>query len=171
MRFIQTRRITTAVLLGLLCSAASFAQSSACDLDSSGSTNVVDVTRAVNMALGTTACTANVEGPSTCTVITVQRVVNAALGQPCVTYNAGTRSVLLTWLSSPSAGVAGYNVYRRVGSTGTFTKINTSTVTSLAFTDRSVSLGTTYQYAVTAIDALGNESSLSTAATAVIPAS
>lgn len=171
MRSNQTCRAAMVTVLTLAWSGAAFAQSTACDLDNSGATNVVDVTRAVNMALGTTACTANVEGPQTCTIITVQRVVNAALGQPCVTYNASTRSVRLTWLSSPSSGVTGYNVYRRVGTTGTFAKVNTSTVTALFFVDSSVAPGTTYQYAVTAIDALGNESAQSATATAVIPAS
>ncbi len=171
MRLKQNRRISTAVILALLGSSAAFAQSSACDLDNSGSTNVVDVTRAVNMALGTQTCTANVEGPTTCTVVTVQRVVNAALGQPCVTYNSATRSVTLNWLASPSSGVSGYNVYRRVGTTGNYTKINTALVNALTFTDSSVALSTTYQYAVTAVDVSGNESPLSSPATAVIPAS
>ena len=40
------------------------------------------------MALGTEACTANVEGRATCTLVTVQRVVNASKGKTCVTYNS-----------------------------------------------------------------------------------
>src|SRR6478609_7277929 len=150
MRLKQTRRISTAVMLALMWSGAAFAQT-ACDLDNSGATNVVDVTRAVNMALGTQACTANVEGPQTCTVVTVQRVVNAALGQPCVTYTASTRSVTLNWQQSPSSGVSGYNVYRRVGTSGNYTKINSSLVNALTYNDASVALGTTYQYAISAV--------------------
>jgi fibronectin type 3 domain-containing protein len=97
--------------------------------------------------------------------------VNAALGQPCVTYNQSTRTVTLNWSASTSSGVAGYNVYRRVGTTGTYTKINTSLVTALTFTDSSIALSTTYQYAVSALDNSGNESAMSSPATAVIPAS
>jgi hypothetical protein len=170
MRLKQTRPISTVVAMALVWTGAAFAQSTACDLDSSGTTNVVDVTRAVNMALGTTACTADVEALNTCTIITVQRVVNAALGQPCVTYNSSTRSVTLNWQASTSLGVTGYNVYRRVGTSGTYTKINTSPVTALTFRDSSVTLNTTYQYAVSALDVSGNESALSSPATAVIPA-
>lgn len=170
MRLKQTNRISSAVVVALLWSGAAFAQT-ACDLDGSGATNVVDVTRAVNMALGTQPCTANVEGPQTCTVVTVQRVVNAALGQPCVTYNASTRSVTLNWQQSPSSGVSGYNVYRRTGTSGNYTKVNSSLVNGLTYTDSTVTLGSTYQYAISAVDVLGNESAMSNPATAVIPAS
>ena len=39
-----------------------------CDLNQDGVVNSADVTLAVNMALGTNTCSANVEGPNTCTV-------------------------------------------------------------------------------------------------------
>jgi hypothetical protein len=165
------RRMSAAVTVVLwVSSGIAAAQSTACDLDKNGSTNVVDVTQAVNMALGSQSCTASVEGPNTCTVVTVQRIVNAALGQPCVTYNSSTHSVSLNWLASPSSGVDGYNIYRRVGTSGTFTKINSTPIKGTTYTDSSVSLNTTYQYAATSVDVNGNESALSAAATAVIPA-
>jgi chitodextrinase len=171
MRLKQTCQISTVLVFALTWSGTAYAQSTACDLDNSGTTNVVDVTRAVNMALGTAPCTANVEGPQVCTVVTVQRIVNAALGQPCVTYNQSTHSVTLNWSASSSSGVTGYNVYRRVGTTGSYTKINTAVVTALTFSDSSIALSTTYQYAVSAVDNAGNESALSNPATAVIPGS
>jgi hypothetical protein len=58
---------------------------SACDVNSDGTTNVVDVQQEVNQALGTTNCTADINKDGQCTVIDVQRVVNAALGGQCVT--------------------------------------------------------------------------------------
>ncbi len=58
---------------------------SACDLNFDGVVSVLDVQLAVNMSLGTTPCTANINGPGVCAVTTIQRVVNAALGGPCVT--------------------------------------------------------------------------------------
>jgi hypothetical protein len=58
---------------------------SACDLNFDGTTSVLDVQLAVNMSLGTTPCTANINGPNVCEVTTIQRVVNAALGGACVT--------------------------------------------------------------------------------------
>jgi fibronectin type 3 domain-containing protein len=67
--------------------------------------------------------------------------------------------------------VSGYNVYRRVGTSGNYTKINSSLVNGLTYNDASVALGTTYQYAISAVDILGNESAMSTPATAVIPTS
>ena len=58
---------------------------SACDLNFDGVISVLDAQLAVNMSLGTTPCTANVNGQGVCEVTTIQRVVNAALGGPCVT--------------------------------------------------------------------------------------
>lgn len=156
-------------VLAVLPVANLYGQSAACDLDGNGAVNVVDVTRAVNMVLGTLGCSAQVEGPNVCTVVTVQRVVNAALGQPCVTYNAATHSVVLTWLPSPSAGVVGYHIYRRVAG-GTLAKITTAPVAGTTYTDRAISSGTTYYYAATSVDASGNESPLSAEATVIVPA-
>lgn len=163
------RRLTCGFALSLLLANAAFAQSSACDLDTSGSVNVVDVNRAVSMALGTTPCTASVEALNTCTIVTVQRVVNTALGQPCVAYNSMTRTVGLNWLASPSAGVVGYNVYRRLTPSGTRVKLNSALVTGTTFTDTTIQLGLTYYYSATAVGTGGVESTESPQASAVIP--
>jgi HYDIN/CFA65/VesB-like, Ig-like domain len=74
-------------------------------------------------------------------------------------------SVLLSWSPSASA-VAGYRVYRDNGS-GLLAL--TSVIPDLAYTDTSVVSGSTYHYAVTAVDAAGAESTLSNEVTAVIP--
>ena len=57
---------------------------SACDVNLSGATNVVDVQLQVNQAMGVAACTSDLNRDGVCNVIDVQRDVNAALGGPCV---------------------------------------------------------------------------------------
>ena len=75
-------------------------------------------------------------------------------------------SVSLSW--DPSAtSVTGYRVYRDDGSG--FLPL-TSVIAGLNYTDATVVSGVTYHYAVTAVDAVGDESSFSNQATAVIPA-
>jgi hypothetical protein len=169
----RRRTLAVSVLISIfaLTNIAS-AQSNACDLDSSGGTNVVDVNRAVSMVLGTMPCTANVEAPNTCSIVTVQRVVNAALGQSCVSYGGGvSHSVGLAWLPSISVGLVGYNIYRSTTPTGSPTRLNSSPITGTSFSDTSVQAGQTYYYSATSTDGTGNESTFSTQVVAVIPAS
>jgi fibronectin type 3 domain-containing protein len=71
-----------------------------------------------------------------------------------------TYSVNLYW--NASTDVSGYNVYRSTTSNGTYTKINTALDPNTAYTDGSVASGTTYYYEATAVNASGQESSLST---------
>jgi len=54
-----------------------------CDLNNDGLVNSLDVGLAIQMALGSIACTADLDGNGTCEVVDMQRVANAALGQPC----------------------------------------------------------------------------------------
>jgi hypothetical protein len=74
-------------------------------------------------------------------------------------------SVVLSWGPSPTS-VVGYRVYRDNGSG--FSPL-TSVIPDLTYTDTTVVSGNTYLYAVTAIDAVGDESPFSNEATAVIP--
>jgi hypothetical protein len=149
---------------------ATWAQTSACDLNQDASVNVVDVQLATNMTLSLAPCTANVYGPNVCNIIVVQRVTNAALGGSCVT-GTGTvaHSVTLSWLASTSSGVVGYNLYRGTTSGGPYTKVTSSLVAGLGYTDNNVVAGQTYYYVATAVDGSSNESAYSTPATAVIP--
>jgi hypothetical protein len=56
-----------------------------CDLNGDGSINILDVSIAVNQALGKTACTtADLQMNGKCDVIDVQRIVTASLGGACV---------------------------------------------------------------------------------------
>jgi hypothetical protein len=57
------------------------------------------------------------------------------------------------WDPSPSADVAGYNVYRKTGQAGSWTLLNTSgVVRNTRYRDTGVTLGQTYFYRVTVID-------------------
>jgi hypothetical protein len=155
------------MLIGLLVLLPGIAQpQSACDLNGDSTVNVADVQLSVNMALGLVPCTANIAGQGVCNVVTVQRVVNTVLGGTCVV----NHSVSLNWTASTST-VAGYNVYRATTSGGPYTKLNSSVVTGVAYTDSTVQSGLTYYYVTTAVDASGSESAFSNQATAIVPAS
>jgi hypothetical protein len=156
-------------LVGLfsLCSLSYAATFSPCDLNQDGVVNSVDVTLAVNMALGTTQCTASVEGADVCTVITVQRVVNASEGGVCVTYN--THGVTLNWAASASPNISGYDVYRGSSASGPFTMVNPTLVSGTTYFDSSVTGGQTYYYVVTAVNSSGTQSGYSTPVSASIP--
>ena len=80
--------------------------------------------------------------------------------------NVNENSVTLNWSSSTdNIAVTGYNVYRD--------GVKLSAVTDTTYTDSSLSSGSTYVYAVTAVDSAGNESlqsvSLSITTVVVIP--
>jgi hypothetical protein len=79
-------------------------------------------------------------------------------------------TVSLTWVASTSPNVVGYNVYRRTGTTGSFTQINTVRDGTTAYTDSSVTDGQTYYYETTAVNSSNEESAPSAAVSAKIPA-
>jgi hypothetical protein len=74
-----------------------------------------------------------------------------------------THSVDLSWNSSTSSDVAGYNIYRAAynGSCGSYSPINSTLVTSTVYTDSSVTSGQSYCYAATAVNTSNEESSYS----------
>jgi hypothetical protein len=132
--------------------------------------NVIDVQMSVNMALGMTPCTANIDGTGVCNVVVVQRVVNAALGGTCLTGSgSSSHSVSLSWTASTSSTVVGYNIYRGTTSGGSYTKLNSSLVTTTGYTDTTVLSGQTYYYVATAVDSTNVESADSNQAQAVVP--
>jgi fibronectin type 3 domain-containing protein len=77
-------------------------------------------------------------------------------------------SVAVNWTASTST-VAGYNVYRGTLSGGPYSKIDSTLITGLTYTDNTVSSGATYYYVITAVAADGTESSFSNQVQAVIP--
>jgi Carboxypeptidase regulatory-like domain len=80
-----------------------------------------------------------------------------------------SHTVALSWSGSTTTTVTGYNVYRSTTNGSGYAKINSSLVAMLAYTDSTVSNGTTYYYVTTAVDSTGAESGYSNQATAVIP--
>jgi fibronectin type 3 domain-containing protein len=84
-----------------------------------------------------------------------------------------THSVTVAWLApSPAGGsgtISGYNIYRSLASAATYAKLNTSVSAGLTFTDSSVSAGASYNYCITTVDSLGEESVCSAPATANVP--
>ena len=85
-----------------------------------------------------------------------------------LTATSGDHQVALTWIANGESDLAGYNVYRSTSTpvTKSSEKLNgTALVTSPAYTDTTGTVGTPYHYAVSAVDAAGNESDLSGEAT------
>jgi len=74
----------------------------------------------------------------------------------------------LSWKPSTSEDIAGYNVYRGLNES-TSKKINAGLVASTLYDDSTVSNGTTYYYAVTAVDTEGTESAKTPEIKVVIP--
>jgi hypothetical protein len=54
-----------------------------CDLNGDGRVDVTDVALAIQQALGTAACTGDLDQNGQCNVVDIQRITNAALGQAC----------------------------------------------------------------------------------------
>ena len=82
---------------------------------------------------------------------------------------AADHSVMLKWTASPSPGVTGYNVYRSTVSGSGYSKITSSPVAGLNYTDATVVNGQTYYYVTTSVNAAGDESSYSTQIKMIIP--
>jgi fibronectin type 3 domain-containing protein len=102
-------------------------------------------------------------------------VVSNATNSPATVSLSGTgttssHSVALSWIASTST-VAGYNAYRGNQSGGPYTKLNSSLVTTTAYTDSTVQAGQTYFYVATAVTSSGVESVYSNAAQATLPSS
>jgi hypothetical protein len=79
-------------------------------------------------------------------------------------------AVRLAWIPSPEEDVGLYAVYRAVGG-GPFERIATTSRVNTVYVDRNVQPGTTYRYAVTAIDSARrpNESPRSNEVSATVP--
>jgi hypothetical protein len=164
---IKCKMCRLTALLGLLAMVQGLAWSqmqNACAVSGDATVSAVDVQQSINMALGLSSCTTNIDGAGVCNVVVVQRVINAALGEGCVT----NHWVSLSWTASTSSNVAGYNVYRGTASTGPFTKMNSSPINSISAVDNTVVPGQTYYYVATAVDTSGNESAYSSPSPAAV---
>jgi hypothetical protein len=151
------RTLLAALTLSVFLFPASVWAQNACDLNQSGTVDVVDVQLSINMRLGVLLCRAGV-----CDNNLVQQMVNAALNGPCVLH-----TVSLSWTASTSSNVTGYHIYRATTSGGPYTKVNSTLLTGLTYTD-TVQAGHTYYYVATTVNNNG-ESAYSNQAQAVVP--
>ncbi len=67
-------------------------------------------------------------------------------------------TISLDWADNTESDLAGYNVYRAGSQFGTYTKLNTTLLTSSQYSDTSAPAGATSWYHITAVDNSGNES-------------
>ncbi|HEU4929598.1 MAG TPA: C25 family cysteine peptidase [Candidatus Krumholzibacteria bacterium] len=78
----------------------------------------------------------------------------------------GIDKMTLTWSNSASPDALGYHVYRATAAGGPFVRASTDAVSNTLFTDSGLTPNTRYYYAVTSLDASGNESPFSPVASA-----
>jgi len=71
---------------------------------------------------------------------------------------AGEGFIALSWDPGPEKDLAGYRVWRRAADEPDFRPLTPQPILENAYTDRAVAKGVTYTYALTAVDAQGNES-------------
>lgn len=82
-----------------------------------------------------------------------------ALNPPVnVVARSADQLIVLHWDSSTDPGIVGYNVYRRAGLAGSFSKMNQQRLSLTGFADVTVHNDTTYFYYVTAVSLTGQES-------------
>jgi hypothetical protein len=79
-------------------------------------------------------------------------------------------TVSLSWNASTSPNVTGYNIYRRTGTSGGFTKINSALNATTSYVDTAVTDGKTYYYETTAVNSSDEESAPTSPVAAAIPA-
>jgi hypothetical protein len=82
---------------------------------------------------------------------------------------APAHAVNLGWTASSSPDISGYNVYRRTGTSGSFSQINSTLDGNTSYVDTTVVDGQTYYYEVAAVNSSNEESPPSSAVQAVIP--
>lgn len=81
---------------------------------------------------------------------------------------SGSHTVSLTWTPSTSP-VIGYVIYRRTGTVGSFSRLDSSIDSMASFTDTNVTNGVTYSYVITAVSADNVESQFSSEVSVTIP--
>jgi hypothetical protein len=119
------------------------------------------------------AATLEVEGEDSAPVRVVTHDVfppKAPTGLEAVFSGPGQKPFIdLTWAPNTEPDLAGYNVYRHEQNAQP-EKINSALVPTPSFRDENTGLGKRYFYAVTAVDARGNESARSGESSESIPA-
>jgi fibronectin type 3 domain-containing protein len=80
----------------------------------------------------------------------------------------GPDFIALSWEGNREADLAGYRVWRRPAGEGEFVPVASLKGVESAFSDGEVEKGRRYEYAITALDAAGNESPKSAAVIGVV---
>lgn len=110
-------------------------------------------------------------GTSTGLLSLISNATNSGVNVPIA--GVGTprlqHSVTLSWDSSGTDDIVGYNLYRSTRSGGPFARVNLEVNSSTSETDDTVSPGQTYYYVVTAVGSNSLESGYSNEVSAVIP--
>ncbi|MEU5219597.1 PA14 domain-containing protein [Streptomyces sp. NPDC020807] len=79
-------------------------------------------------------------------------------------YSASTLKTTVTWARNAEMDLAGYRIWRRTGATGTWVRLNATTLTGTTYTDAPPATGARYEYVLRADDRSGNASPLSAVA-------
>jgi hypothetical protein len=89
-------------------------------------------------------------GPSSPVTITIDTVPPAAVTGLRILSYSGVND--LFWDANAETDLLGYNVYRKIGATGGYTKLNTLPVSAPRYRDSGLTNGTAYYYKVAAAD-------------------
>ena len=137
--------------------------------------NAAGVSSGLIMAPGQTATLTATFAPSSAGSVTGSvSVASNATNSPDAISLSGTgvavvnHSVALSWSPSTST-VIGYNTYSSTQSGGPYTKLTSTPVAAMSYTDTAVLAGQTYFFVVTSVDSSNVESAYSAEVSAVIP--
>jgi hypothetical protein len=111
-------------------------------------------------ATGSVTLTSNATGAATATIALSGTGVSATGYEVQLTWDAP---------SSTTDPAVGYNIYRAVNGSASYTLLNSSVNAPTTYTDTTVQDGTSYTYEVTSVDASGVQSAPSNTYTAAIP--
>jgi len=81
---------------------------------------------------------------------------------------AGPDFITLIWDANREKDLAGYRVWRKEEGGGSYVRLAKDLFLENTYTDRAVEKNRRYEYAITAVDALGNESPISAAVSEII---
>jgi fibronectin type 3 domain-containing protein len=105
------------------------------------------------------------------TITSTSGTFTVSLKETATTLPPASHSVSLTWKAPASSSdpVDSYQVNRAASGSTQYSVVGSTTASSTAFTDTSVTAGQTYVYEVRSVDQSGNSSSPSNVVTLAIP--
>lgn len=137
-----------------------------CDVNRDGVVDCVDARLVFRLAYG--ACFGGGQDEHACNPQAWKMALNEVLTEFCGGHGSD-HMVAVSWQSSVSPNVVGYNVYRGVTSGGPYQRLNSTAVSDVTFSDFAVEGGQTYYYVATAVDESYQESVFSNEAEAAVP--